>query len=259
MERIFTQEFLLTPSESDAQRQLPLTLLVSQVIELATAHANHLDIGFLRLDPAGLGWVLSRLTVEMKRWPRVGETYRISTWVETWNRHFSERCFTVEDSAGNILGYVRTVWVIISLESHKSAGTAELDFSPDLIPDRECPILRQSRHTHFEPQKTVEYRFKYTDIDFYRHVNTVRYVALLLNQFPLEVYDTNLLSRFEIAFMREAKYGQVAVINSIEETTPTPEFVDPDPSAFSKTHTFEVKVEDNPILRSRITFTPQNL
>lgn len=256
MKKVLYEEHLLTPSESDAQQKLPLTLLVSQVIELATAHANHLGIGFLSLDHLNMGWVLSRVTVEMRRWPHVGETYKIATWVETFNRHFSERCFSVEQTDGESIGYVRTVWVVIDLKTHASVGTGHLDFSQDLVSDRECPILRQVRHRPFEPQAMTKYTFRYMDLDFYRHVNTVRYVSLLLNQFSLDCYDNNTLTRFEIAFMHEAHFGETATITSIEEETDTPEFPANGCPGKSTTTTFDVRVGDNPILRSRMTFTP---
>lgn len=257
MEKTFTKEFLLTPSESNAEQSLPLTLLVNQIIELATDHANHLGIGFIMLDPRGLGWILARMTVEMRRWPKVGSRYRLSTWVETFNRHFSERCFSVEDMEGNIMGYARSVWMIIDLQTHKSEGTAGLQLDAGLISERKCPILRQVRHRPFEPQKTAEYTFKYTDLDFYRHVNTVRYIALLQNQFSLSCYDDNLLSRFEIAFMNEAKYGQTAILSSITEPTPTPALQGEDAAEMSDTTTFVMTVEGKSILASRITFTPK--
>ena len=257
MEKTLTREFLLTPANSNAEKQLPLTLLISEIIEIATEHANRLGIGFLNIDASGIGWVLSRVTVEMRRWPVVGEKYSITTWVETYNKHFSERCFSVESEEGETLGLVRTVWVIIDLKSHKSVGTAGLDLPSEIISDRPCPILRQMRHKPFTPQKTVEYTFKYSDVDYYRHVNTMRYVSLLLNQFPLSVYDDNHLSRFEVAFMNEARCGQTAVINSIVDETETPEFIGDVFSKHSTTTTFEMNVDEKPILRARITFTPR--
>lgn len=256
MEKTLTREYLLTPASSNAEQQLPLSLLISHVIEIATDHANQLGIGFLNIEKDGIGWVLSRVTVEMRRWPKVGERYSVTTWVETYNKHFSERCFSVEDEKGETLGYVRTVWVIIDLKSHKSVGTAGLPLPEEIISRRECPILRQVRHKPFVPQKRVEYTFKYTDIDFYRHVNTLRYVSLLLNQFPIAEFDSNHLSRFEVAFMNEAKCGELAVINSIVDITDTPEFMGDSLTKKSATTTFEMNVGSTPILRARVTFTP---
>lgn len=244
---------MVKPSECNAKRQLPLTTLVSQMIELATDHANLLGIGFLDLEPRGLGWVLSRLSVEMSRWPRNGEKYILSTWIESYNAHFSDRCFSIATEEGEILGYGRTVWVIIDLSTHRSVGTAGTVMPAEMIAGLECPIPKMSRHRAFDPTETAEYVFQYTDIDFYRHVNTVKYIALLLNQFTLDELDSHLLSRFDIAFAHEATYGQTAVIKSMNEEVPTPGMAGHSLRSFKRS--FEITVDQQPILSSSIVLS----
>ena len=61
-----------------------------------------LGIGNPAMAHLGAGWVLSRLTIEMTRYPKCNTSYVLKTWVENWNRHFSTRDFSVEDEAGNI-------------------------------------------------------------------------------------------------------------------------------------------------------------
>ena len=56
------------------------------------------------------------------------------------------------------------------------------------------------------------YRFQYTDIDFNRHVNSSRYIDLLLNQWSLGFHDANRLTRFEIAYIHEARYDMEATL-----------------------------------------------
>lgn len=251
---VLSREWMVKPSECNASRQLPLTLLVSQMIDLATDHANLIGIGFLNLEDRGLGWVLSRLSVEMVRWPSNGEKYVLSTWIESYNAHFSERCFSVVSADGETLGFGRTIWMIIDLKTHESKGTAGTVLPPEMIPALPCPIPRMSRHRTFTPDRETEYTFKYTDLDFYRHVNTVRYVALLLNRFTLEEFDTHLLSRFDIAFAHEAKYGETALIKSIDEETPTPALL---LSVYEKSRrrTFEITVGGNPVLSASIVLS----
>lgn len=248
---VLRREHFLTPSFCNAQRELPLPLLVSQIIEIATDHANDLGIGFLYMEDKG--WVLSRLSVEMKRWPRVGEHYYLQTWVESWNKHFSERCFSVESKEGDVLGYARTVWMIIDLASHKSYGTAGFELPPDKIANAICPILRQQRHKPFEATIINNYIFKYTDLDYYRHVNTVRHIELLLNQFPLGLYDSHNLYRFEIAFMHEAKYGDKVELRGIREDMRIKEF-NSDNEKDAESYTFGMFKDEEPILRSRLFF-----
>lgn len=245
---------MVKPSESDAQQQLPLTMFVSQMIDLATDHANLLGIGFLNLESRGIGWILSRLSVEMSRWPKTGEKYILSTWIESYNAHFSERCFSVEDENGKILGYGRTIWVIIELETHKSVGTAGTVMPEEMIAGLHCPIPKFMRHKTFQPEKEVEYIFKYTDLDFYRHVNTVRYIQILLNQFTLEDFDTHLLSRFDIAFAHESKYGESALIKIADEESTTPGLLN-NSELISWKRLFDISVGEKQILNASIVMS----
>lgn len=252
-ENVLKVVHMAKPSECNAQQELPLSLLVAQMIDLATDHANQLGIGFLELEPRGLGWVLSRLSVEIARWPKNGEKYELSTWIETYNPHFSERCFSVVTTNGEILGYGRTIWMIIDLKTHKSEGTAGTVMPQEMIAGLGCPIPRAMKQRPFTPSQIKEYVFQYSDLDFYRHVNTVKYISLLLNQFSLRDFDQNRLSRFDIAFAHEAKYGELALISSITEEAKTPTLIDSKYASFRKN--FEIKTGDHTILTSSIVLT----
>lgn len=256
-ENILKRLLMIKPSESNAEQQLPLTLLVAQMIDIATDHANELGIGFINLEPKGLGWVLSRLSVEMKRWPATGENYILSTWIESYNSHFSDRCFSISGEDGEILGYARTVWMIIDLKTHKSVGTAGTVMPSEMIPDFDCPIPKWKKHHPFTPHNSEVYIFKYNDLDYYRHVNTIRYISLLLNQFTLDDFDCNLLSRFDIAFAHEARYGEHAVIDSIDEEVDNPSSIKDGPKS-SRRRIFEISVESRPILSASITLTEKS-
>lgn len=236
MKKEFTKTYFLIPGEANAQQEMPLTLLTSQIIEIATEHANTLGIGHADMKHLNLGWVLSRLTIEMSRWPKVNEYYKIVTWIESWNRHFSERNFEIQDSEGEVIGYARTVWMVINTVTHENAGISELRFDTSLISDRNCPIAKQAKLRVVESLSPVVYTFGFTDIDFYRHVNTVRYVGLLLNQFTMDDFDRNMLSRFEIGFMHEGHYADKVEIMRISENGVT---------------SFAIRKGDIPLIRAR--------
>lgn len=207
MDKEYKKTYFLIPGEANAQQEMPLTLLASKIIEIATEHANTLGIGHADMKHLNLGWVLSRLTVEMIKWPRVNEHYSIITWIESWNKHFSERNFEIQNSDGEVIGYARTVWMVINTITHENAGTNDLLLPDGMISQRECPIAKQAKLKIVDCDAPVRYKFVYTDIDFYRHVNTVKYISILVNQFTMDDSDRNLLKRFEIAFMNEGKYG----------------------------------------------------
>ena len=209
----YTQKFYLVAGDCNPEKELPLTMLVNRVIEVATVHANMWGIGYDALIKNNHAWVLSRVAVEMKRYPKVNENYEMTTWIESYNRHFSKRNMEITDQNGETIGYVRTVWMIIDLASRGGADIDRYGNIADYVSERACPIEPISRFRMTgDASKKSDYMFKYADCDVNRHVNTVRYVALLLNQFTLEQFDKSFVERFEIAFYKETRYGETAEV-----------------------------------------------
>ena len=48
----------------------------------------------------------------------------------------------------------------------------------------------------------------YSDIDFNRHVNTMRYIEMMIDMLPVELLMQETPVRFDIHFLRECRYGQ---------------------------------------------------
>ena len=58
------------------------------------------------------------------------------------------------------------------------------------------------------PAQTVEHKVVYSDIDFNRHVNTMRYIEMMIDMLPVELLMQETPVRFDIHFLRECRYGQ---------------------------------------------------
>lgn len=204
-----THTYLLTAGESNACGLMPLTLVTERIIEAATEHANALGIGYATLITRNIGWVLSRLSIEMTRYPAINEQYTITTWIESYNRRFSERNFVITDGEGKPIGYARTVWVAMDFASRTVADLTDFEREAFPVSDLPCPMAKMPRIAPLPPEAEAEsYTFRYCDIDFNRHVNTVRYLALILNHWPLEHHDTHTVQRLDLAFHHECRFGE---------------------------------------------------
>lgn len=205
---VYTTEYFLTAGECNARGEMPMTLIADRLIEIATNHANHLGIGYADLNPHGVGWVLSRMGVEMIRTPKINDTYKISTWVEGWTRAFSDRCFRFEDAEGNVIGWARTMWAIIDFNTRRPVDLMQFG-TPDMIAKGvECGMPRLRKHAPVVPTQVEELTFRFMDLDFNRHVNSVRYIEHILNLWPLSHYDRYRIDRFDIAYRHECHAGQ---------------------------------------------------
>lgn len=215
---MLSKTYFLSAGDVNAEAEMSLPLLTSKIIDIATAHANSLGVGNPAMEPIGCGWVLSRLTIEMIRYPRVNEEFTLHTWVEGWNRHFSTRDFRIDDADGNVLGYARSIWMVMNTTTHENQGLGHLSLeSSEITPEEPCPIARQAKHIHLDTgDVSRKYKFQYSDLDFYRHVNTVRYISLLLNGYTLEEMDANMVERLELSFMHEGHYGSEVEIRMRE-------------------------------------------
>lgn len=222
------KHYFLSASDANAEGFVSLTSLTRNIIDIATDHANALGIGNPMMKEMDMkaGWILSRLTIDLEESPKVNDTYVLKTWIEDFNRHFSARCFSVSSPEGKVYGYCRTIWLVIDTETHKNLGLSHFKMPAELILGDVAPIPRQEKHFPiFEMGgenpggKAIEanhapfhYVFKYCDLDFYRHVNTVRYVTMLLNQFSLKDHDESRVKRIELSFLHEASFGMETML-----------------------------------------------
>lgn len=233
MDKVFQGEFFLSAGDANAEGRLALTVLVNKIIDIATSHANSLGIGNPSMAQYNAGWVLSRLTIEMHKYPEVNSPYIIKTWIEDFNRHFSTRCFSIESSDGEIYGYSRSIWLVMDYANHTNFGTSHLNMPLELISGQNVPIPLQEKHIPILPEDSdvsglkkflvaskpaYHYKFQFCDLDYYRHVNTVRYVALLVNQFTLQQHDHSFIDRMELSFLHEASYDmQTSLYQAVDK------------------------------------------
>ena len=256
---IFSKEYYISAGDGNAEGNLAITRLTEMLIDIATEHANSLGIGNTDMKNINAGWVLSRLTIEMQSHPLVNDTIVIETWVEGWNRHFSERCFRIKNVNGTCHGYARSIWMVMTTDSHENYGLSHLSLPQGAIMEKIAPIQRQAKHCPIlpigspqDPKSLIAtspdsfYTFKYCDLDFYRHVNTVKYVMILLNQFTLDQFDRNEIMRIELSFLHEGHYGMEVAVRRCDTSDKETSFL-------------VLSTSDNqPLLYSRVSLRPRS-
>ncbi|MDR0961274.1 MAG: acyl-[acyl-carrier-protein] thioesterase [Mediterranea sp.] len=207
--KIGKYQFVVEPFHADFTGRLTIGVLGNHLLNCAGFHANERGFGMGTLNEANYTWVLSRLAIELNDMPRQYEDFTIWTWVENVYRLFTDRNFALLNKAGEKIGYARSVWAMINMETRKPADlmTMHNGSITEYVCDEPCPIDKPSRIkvTSTDPVSTMQ--AKYSDIDINQHVNSVRYIEHILDLFPLEMYETRHIRRFEIAYINESRYG----------------------------------------------------
>ena len=125
----------------------------------------------------------------------------------------STRNFTLTDAAGNEFGRAVTQWAMIDLRSRSALDLSWVgDAHADAIVDAPSPTDKPRKIRDVDPAQTAVHKVVYSDIDFNRHVNTMRYIEMMIDMLPLEMLMQEAPVRLDIHFLRECRYGQTLAV-----------------------------------------------
>ena len=133
------------------------------------------------------------------------------TEVEDVYRLFTNRNYAIRDKDGRPIGYARSVWAMISMQTRKPIDLLSVNGGSirEFICDAPCPIDTPSRIKVAAEKEAASLRAKYSDIDVNGHVNSIRYIEHILDLFPLELYREKRVRRFEMAYVAESYYDDL--------------------------------------------------
>jgi len=194
----------------DFTEKATLAGICGHILEAASRHAEERGFGYGDILKDHIAWVLSRFSIKMNHFPDFNRTIRIETWIEGVDRFFTQRGFCIYDEDETILGYARSIWAAINIETRRPIDIAS--WRPDLVEyvvhEKECPIEKFSKIPPVEGiDSSMGYSVRYSDIDINKHMNSIKYVEHIVNMFDLEMFRDNLIQRFDIIFLAEGIFG----------------------------------------------------
>lgn len=217
--KIGNYKFVAEPFHVDFMGKLTMGVLGNHLLNCAGFHAAERGFGIAEINENQYTWVLSRLAIELEDMPRQYEDFSVQTWVENVYRLFTDRNFELKNKDGKTIGYARSVWAMISMQSRKPADLLTLHGGniSEYICDKECPISKPGRIKVTQEVPAVEYQTKYSDIDINGHVNSIKYIEHILDLFPMETFKDKQIKRFEMAYVAESYYGDTLLFYKEEK------------------------------------------
>ena len=201
------------PQDVDFTLRATIPSLGSAILNTAGADAHGKGFGVDTLSADNHSWVLSRMAIEFDRRPTQYTDYTISTWISDYGRVLSTRNFTLCDASGVDFGRAVSQWAMIDLRSRTAVDLSWVgDAHADAIVQEPSPTDRPRKIRSVTPTQCTEHRVVYSDIDFNRHVNTMRYIEMMLDQLPIEMLTQEAPVRLDIHFLKECRYGQTLTV-----------------------------------------------
>ena len=217
MAEITTYNYRIEPQDVDFTLRASVSSIINYMLNVAGIDAHNKGFGVDALLGQSVTWVLSRFAVDIALQPAQYEEVGIDTWVNDFNRLSSTRNFVMHNAQGVVASGV-SQWCMFDIEKRQSVDMSMLkDVYLKAMVDQPSPIAMPARLRAIEPSQTMSRPVVYSDIDFNRHVNTLRYIDLIFDMLPLEIIENNGGMRLDINFLSEARYGETLTIGAVNE------------------------------------------
>lgn len=209
MELIHTDTYRIDSYAVDNGGTLALPVLFGLFQESAYRNAEELQFGYSHLGERRQLWALSRMLVRAYRYPNWGETIRLETWPKGTSRMFALRDFLVKDAGDRTLFAATSAWLVLDAETRRIQRLEGLFEGKRLPLDRHALTEEAAKIAAPEgEEETARYTVRYSDIDVNGHVNNARYIAWVLDSYPMERFETSRPSLLEVNFLAETRFGE---------------------------------------------------
>eukprot|EP01018_Ginkgo_biloba_P012087 Gb_21293 [translate_table: standard] len=225
---VYRQTFLIRSYEVGADMCGSIETIMNYLQETAL---NHACVAGLAGDGFGathemtrlnLIWVVTRMQVEVERYPSWGDVVEIDTWVASLGKNSMRRDWLLRDyKTGQILTRATSTWVMMNRE------TRRLSKFPDAVKEEIFPyylersVIAQDEYTKKLDKladHTAQYLHsgltpKWSDLDVNRHVNNVKYIGWIMESMPVTILENYELANMTLEYKREC--GQSNILQSL--------------------------------------------
>jgi acyl-ACP thioesterase len=202
----------IQPSDVDFSLRATIVSMIGYILDIAGVDADTKGFGIKKLSAENHSWVLSRMAIDIYRLPEKYEKIEITTWVNDYGRMLTTRNFTIADEKQNCILAAVTQWAMIDLSSRRSLNLSEIAEYDQYLCKEPSPIEHPRKVAQINPTQTFVHKVVYSDIDFNRHVNSLRYFELMIDMLPIETLSKTNPIHVEINFLRESKFGDTLTI-----------------------------------------------
>lgn len=207
---VHIESFIVRSYEIDSSGRLTIPSLFCYLQESASNHATEYGLSMNELRSRGLTWMISRIHLEMRRYPCWGETVTVETWPSLRKKYFAFREFLCSGVGGDELCRATTSWLVVDTVRNRPAVLEERGIEYDL-PDRGRIIEDDFRR--LPAPRSFSYSFKTEalqhTIDYNNHVGSVQYLRWLFDAVPTELIKSHVVSSLEIRFQYQALLNDV--------------------------------------------------
>ncbi|CAM6119388.1 unnamed protein product [Calypogeia fissa] len=224
---LYRQTFVLRSYEVGQDKTASIETIMNYFQETSLGHVMLAGIagdGFgttKAMVQNGLIWVVSRVHVEVDRYPVWGEVVELDTWVASSGKNGLRRDWLLRDvKTGQVLARATSTWVMIHQQTRKLSkmpDAAREEMSPHFLErhafESETCLKISKLQDDSAVYKTSRLQARRTDLDMNHHVNNVKYIDWMTESVPAQCLETQEIRCLTLEYRREC--GQTDLVDSL--------------------------------------------
>ncbi|BBN03648.1 fatty acyl-ACP thioesterase B [Marchantia polymorpha subsp. ruderalis] len=219
---VYRQTFVIRSYEVGFDRTASIETLTNLFQETAL---NHVGMSDFVGDGMGtthammrsrLIWVVTRMQIQVERYPVWGDVVEIDTWVAGEGKNGMRRDWLVTDyNTGEILARATSTWVTMNQDTRrmsKMPDDVRAEISPYFL-DRwvmkDEPCRRIKKLSDDAPYIRSDLVPRLNDMDMNQHVNNVKYIGWVLESVPQSLSVAHELTSMILEYKRECSPSDI--------------------------------------------------
>lgn len=214
MDITYREKFIVKFHEVDFRGKIKLFTIMDYIQHTAEAHGTSIGLGFENMMNHGLFWVVSRMQLNMERYPGAYEEIIVETELAGCEKLFCVRRFTILDGNENIIGNAVLYYLMLDVITKfpQKPKVCPIDIANLGVENRGNESLKKLKMPD-EIVQVMDRKLYYNEIDANQHVNNARYVSFVEDCFSLEWHKNHEISRVQINYVKEIKAEDSLKIN----------------------------------------------
>lgn len=206
---ITSQENLLPFYDCDFRRRMRISSILKITAELAGRDYTEKGLGHEFLWEQGYVFLLSRISIRIKKYPQNADIIRSSTWECGRKGAMFLRGYEIEKD-GEVYADGESGWIVVNPETRRIIKPAQFPWQMPQRTDHPTGAIPIDKIGHGETDAGI-YKVQLCDLDANGHVYNAFYADIAMNMMSEEEFSRD-ITNFRINFCSEAKKGEEIIL-----------------------------------------------
>lgn len=209
MGKSYSKEYELHYYDVDSNLRCTMSTIINILSDIGTKQSEELGSGMESLLENNMTWVFYNYHVKVFRHPMYGEKLSVKTEAVGFKKFYALRNYEIKDSSGNIVVSANAIFLLVNLEKRRMMRIPQEQYNvygvdSDMKEEFKLPRLEKIDEHKYQRN----FKIRYTDIDFNKHVNNTKYIDWAVETLPEDIVNNYVLSEVKVIFEKECKYGE---------------------------------------------------